>query len=131
MPESKRRTFDAAFKVAAVKRMAAGENVSELARELSVRRKLLYEWRDAVREGRPLLSAGRPRAGSPERAKRAGKSAEAKLAAAHQRIAELERKIGQQQQDLDFFKQALRQVGRSRQEKIATGVPASTPSSKR
>lgn len=131
MPESKRRTFSAAFKLAALKRMAAGENVSDLARELALRRKLLYEWRDAVREGRPLLTVGRPRKGAPVRAKRAGKGPEAKLAAARQRIADLERKIGQQQQDLDFFKQALRQVGRSRQDKVAPGVPASTPSSKR
>ena len=33
------------------------------------------------------------------------------LAAAEKRIAELERKIGQQQVELDFFQQALRQVG--------------------
>ena|SRR5690349_7932646 len=130
MPRSKRRTFSRAFKVAAVKRMAAGENVSTLARELALRRKLLYEWRDALRKGEPLRSAGRPGKAA-EKARRTAAGPEAELATARQRIAELERKVGQQQQDLDFFKQALRQVGRSRQPRTVAGAPASTPSSKR
>ena len=45
------RRFDRAFKVAALERMAAGANVSALSRELGVRRKLLYQWRDTVRRG--------------------------------------------------------------------------------
>lgn len=130
MPRSKRRRFSRAFKEAAVKRMAAGENVSTLARELALRRKLLYEWRDVLRNGGALRSAGRPRK-TAERPKRVGAGPEAELAAARQRIAELERKIGQQQHDLDFFRQALRQVGRPRQPRTAAGAPASTPSSKR
>jgi len=54
-----------AFKVAALERMAAGENVSALSRELGIRRKLLYQWRDAVRRGAiaALRGRGRPRAG--------------------------------------------------------------------
>jgi transposase len=131
MPMSKRRVFSRAFKVAAVKRMGAGENVSLLAQELSLRRKLLYEWRDALRSGGELRSPGRPGKAAAVRAKPAGASADAELAAARQRIAELERKVGQQQLDLDFFRQALRQVGRSRQPESAAGAPASTPSSKR
>jgi transposase len=53
------------------------------------------------------------------------------LARAQRRIAALERKIGQQQVDLDFFQQALRQV---RGQRLRSGVPggtASTKSSKR
>ena len=45
------RRFDRAFKLAALARMAAGENVSAVSRELGVRRKLLYQWRDTVRRG--------------------------------------------------------------------------------
>jgi hypothetical protein len=52
------------------------------------------------------------------------------LAAAEKRIAELERKIGQQQVELDFFQRALRQVGASRPIS-GPGAKASTPSSKR
>ena len=36
------RIFDREFKLAAVSRMLGGENVSALARQLGVRRKLLY-----------------------------------------------------------------------------------------
>ncbi len=43
------RVISRGFKLEAVARMDAGENVSRLARELGVRRKLLYEWRDAWR----------------------------------------------------------------------------------
>lgn len=130
MQRSQRRVFSRAFKVAAVKRMQAGENVSTLARELALRRKLLYEWRDALRGGegpRSRLQPGK-KAG---KAKSSAEPAETELAAARQRIAELERKVGQQQLDLDFFKQALRQVGGSRQPESVAGAPASTPSSRR
>jgi hypothetical protein len=45
-------------------------------------------------------------------------------------IADLERKIGRQQLELDFFKRALRQVEASRRPS-EPGATASTPSSKR
>ena len=51
MTGSAARRFDRAYKLAALARMAAGENVSALGRELGVRRKLLYQWRDTVRRG--------------------------------------------------------------------------------
>ena len=55
----------------------------------------------------------------------------AELEAARKRIAELERKVGQQQLDLDFFQRALRHVGAPRQPGIKPGVTGSTKSSKR
>jgi len=115
--------------------MLRGENVSELARELQVRRKDLYLWRDHFRAGGPeaLRGIGRPRkivvsAASPAKAAPAALS---ELDAARKRIAELERKIGQQQVDLDFFRQALRQLKGARRPSNGPGAPASTPSSKR
>jgi transposase-like protein len=45
------RVFSQAFKVTAVSRMLAGENVSALARELGVLRKDLYLWRDRFKAG--------------------------------------------------------------------------------
>src|SRR5258707_5509654 len=56
------RRFSREFKLAALARMAAGENVSALARELGVRRKYLYQWRERFRAGGPvaLRSRGRP-----------------------------------------------------------------------
>jgi transposase len=60
--KSKARVFSREFKVTALNRMAAGANVSALARELKVRRKLLYQWRDQLRAGGPALRMrGRPR----------------------------------------------------------------------
>jgi hypothetical protein len=43
----------------------------------------------------------------------------------------LERKIGQQQVELDFFRQALRQVGRKRRASDGPGAGSSTRSSRR
>jgi hypothetical protein len=49
---------------------------------------------------------------------------------APKRIAELERKVGQQQIELDFFRQALRQVKEARRPNVEPGVTGSTRSSK-
>jgi hypothetical protein len=53
------------------------------------------------------------------------------LAVAQRRIAELERKVGRQALELDFFQAALRQVGELRQPSAAPGARTSTRSSKR
>jgi len=136
------RRFDRAFKVAALARMAAGENVSALGRELGVRRKLLYRWRDTVRRGgvEALRGVGRPPGGAclaasveqPRSAAPRGVALPDELAQARERIAALERKIGQQALELDFFGQALRlmeQVGR--RPSGPPDAPASTTSSGR
>jgi transposase-like protein len=141
----KERRFSREFKLAALARMAAGENVSALARELKVRRKCLYQWRERFRAGGALAlrSRGRPtkaevlamRAGSdplPEAGATMPASAPLdELGKARRRIAELERKVGQQQVDLDFFQRALRQVGQAERPTSASGAPRSTRSSKR
>jgi transposase len=135
MSKSARRVFSRKFKLSAVNRMLRGENVSELARELQVRRKDLYLWRDHFRAGGPeaLRGIGRPRkvAVPASIAAKTTPAAASELDAARKRIAELERKIGQQQVDLDFFRQALRQLKGARRPSNGPGAPASTPSSKR
>jgi transposase-like protein len=57
------RVFSREFKLEAVRRLLAGENVSALARELEVQRNDLYVWRDRFRaEGADALRGpGRPR----------------------------------------------------------------------
>src|SRR6266536_2380533 len=114
MPKKRSRVFSRAFKLAAVHRMIAGENVSELSRELRVLRKDLYYWRSHFRAGGPeaLRGKGRPKKSAITISQPAGPLPEVEKA--RERIAELERKIGQQQVDLDFFRQALRQVGGAR-----------------
>jgi len=129
------RVFDRAFKVRTVRRMEAGENVSALARELSIRRELLYRWRDALRLGGPqaLRLRGRP-SKAEALSMAASRSVAGKandLAEARWQIEQLQRKVGQQQLDLDFFKQALRRIEASRRPNDGPGVTASSPASKR
>ena len=143
MSEEAKRRFSREYKVAAVRRMLAGENVSALARELGVRRKYLYQWRDRFRLGGAiaLRSRGRPTKAEVLAMQAPGVSSAGEtmpppappdeLAKAQRRIAELERKIGQQQLDLDFFQQALRHVRDLRQRSGAPGGTGSTRSSKR
>ena len=143
---SRERRFSREFKLSALARMEAGENVSALARELGVRRKYLYQWRERFRLGGPvaLRSRGRPtkaeqlamESAGPEALPAASPVMPAaapldELAQAQRRIAELERKIGQQQVELDFFQRALRHVREARRRSGAPGATASTRSSKR
>ena len=144
MPKRRKvaRVFSRELKLSAVRRMLAGENVSALARELGVLRKDLYVWRDRFRSGGPsaLRSKGRPRKSevegpgvthSEDGEARPGGAGDDDLAAARRQIAALERKVGQQQLELDFFRQALRHVREARRPLDGSGVTASTRSSKR
>jgi transposase len=142
MSKSSRRVFPRSFKLMAVRRMEGGTNVSELARELKVRPHMLYAWREKVRAHGPkgLRNPGRPGRAEVDRSSEV-MTEEARvqtaagppmdLALAQRRIAKLERKIGQQQVDLDFFRQALRQVRDARQPSGGRGGLGSTRSSKR
>ena len=137
MSKRRIRVFSREFKLAAVRRMLAGENVSALSRELKVLRKDLNYWRERFRSGGPEALRGR---GRPRKAAVAARSAgnsmkqaapDEQLSAARSRIAELERKIGQQQVDIDFFQEALRQTEGIRRASAEPGVTVSTRSSKR
>jgi transposase len=133
MPRKKKaRVFTREEKLAALRRMIAGENVSALARELKLRRKLLYAWLDRFRAGGPeaLRTRGRPGKADRLRAQAQAPPSEALSEQAKRRIAELERKVGQQQLELDFFRQALRQVEAKRRPKNGSGAKSSTPSSR-
>ncbi len=121
--KGKNRVFSLEFKKSVVERMLNGEGVSSLQHEQQVKRSVLYRWRDAYRrEGAEGLarSVGRP-AGIPA-APRPGVSPEGM---ATRRIAELERKIGQQAMDLEFFRKAFKRVKASRRNSTATGGTAS------
>ena len=135
------RVFSREFKLGIVRRLLAGENVSALGRELRLSRKDLYAWRDRFLAGGPQALRGR---GRPPRAVGGAPAPVTppappdppdgpgeELAAARRRVAELERKVGQQQVELDFFQQALRQVNEPRQPNTELGVRESMRSSKR
>jgi transposase-like protein len=127
------RTFPTAFKLAAIKRLQAGEAVLPLARELGVSRKILHDWRKAWDVHGPAgLNRKRGPKPGPRKlrplAKSAAKGNSGELAQARVKIAELERKIGQQAIDIDFFHKALHALDAAdRQGSIA---PASRKSSK-
>ena len=53
--------FSREFKLEALRRMEAGENVSVLARQLGVSRKSIYKWRDRYRLGGSNALRGRRR----------------------------------------------------------------------
>jgi transposase len=138
MSKKRPRVFSREFKLAAVQRILAGEPVRLLSQELKVLRKDLYAWRGLFRAGgaaalRPL---GRPRKSGARSAPVSAAGAPVEIPTseydvARRRIAELERKIGQQQVELDFFRQALRQVKEARRPSTGPGVTRSTRSSKR
>jgi len=128
------RYHNRATKLSAVARLHGGESVTALAAELGVVRRVLYHWRDAYeREGPAAFRPpGRPRKGvQGERAGGSDLGPSEVAAAAAEEIARLERKVGQQQMELDFFRKALRQVGGAQQASAAPGSARSTRSSKR
>ena|SRR5579871_794372 len=128
MSKGKRRVFSAELKLKILERMRSGESPSVLAAELGLFPGKLHEWRRVYRaNGGKFRRRGAP--GLAE-AMEAGASAD-DLETAMRRIAELERKVGQQAFELDFFKGALRRIEASRRPKDGPGATASSPRSKR
>ncbi len=131
----KHREYPTALKQAALGAGGRGERRCGGA-ELQLRGRLLYAWRDKVRKGGPaaLRGLGRPRkraaAVAGQAACEAGETGEDELARAQRRVAALERKIGQQQVDLDFFRRALRHVRERVRPSVVPGVVRSTKSSR-
>ncbi len=129
--KSKNGQYPLAFKVKAIKRVERGEGVWPVARDLGVTRKALHGWIRAFKVHGPE-GLNRKRGPKPGRRRlkavaetRPGSS----LAAAEARIAELERVIGRQQMELDFFRKALHALdGKAQQGKRP---PAFAKSSKR
>lgn len=135
------RVFSTALKAKVVRRLEAGEALAKVSRELEIARKLLYEWRSAWRR-HGVAGLNRKRGPKPGRRRRSDRppseSSTAKAGTpaieaqqAQARIAELERIIGRQQVDLDFFRKALRLIDAPQPGTPAPGAVASTRSSKR
>src|SRR5208282_5163804 len=124
-PGKSPRQFSNEFKERVVLRLEGGEKIAAVAVETGVRRKLLYQWRDAYRSmgtagfnrkrgpkpGTARVRASPGVAPSVPSSSDAGPSAATPgdaLVRAQARIGELERVIGRQQADLHFFREALR-----------------------
>ena len=106
-----RRQFTKEFKLAAVRRLEQGVSMAEAARALEVSPNVLQRWRREFRQG--------PGNASPGNGKSEG------------RIAELERKIGQQSLEIDFLKGCLQRIEEQRMLQALTGNPPSTGRSKK
>jgi transposase len=134
MSKRKRRIFSREFKLSAVQRLLAGESTKGLSGELGIPVGHLDLWCQQFRLGgaEGLRKAGRPRKQAGAGLDPLAKVRRTKdLDAARKYIAELEGKVGQQQVELDFFRQALQQVREARRPSDGLGVTASTRSSKR
>ena len=108
-----RRKFSKEFKLAAVRRIQAGEPVPYLARVLEVNPSDLYRWhREAQQLGEVAFVGAGQRQVEQDRA------------------AELERKIGQQALEIDFLRRALQHVEEQRRLRAASiGAPSTNTSS--
>ena len=122
-----KRRWSRDFKLSAIARMNEAVSVRTLADELGVRPELLYEWHRRYRSGgaSALRSSGRPSSGGTG-FEVSAPSLPTPPGAEQRRIEELERKIGQQHLDLDFFRAALQHVREARLKKGEPGGPASS-----
>jgi transposase len=108
-----RRPFTKEFKLAAVRRLEQGISIAEVARALEGNANVLHRWRREFRQGPGNAFSGNGKARWPEG-----------------RIAELERKIGQQALAIDFGKGCLQRSEQQRRRQAWTGNPRSTGRSK-
>jgi transposase-like protein len=113
----RRRKYSPEFKQAAVRRFLAGESATAIARELEIRRKFLYAWRDEGFGANAVPSRDTAGEGDPR---------QRQIAQQQQKIAELERLTGQQASQLDFFVAALRAIKESRPKKSVSSDAGST-----
>jgi transposase-like protein len=104
-----RRRFTREFKLAAIQRLEQGISIAEVARALEVNPNVLHRWRKEFRHG-----PGNAFPGHGQRRWSEG------------RIAELERKIGQQTLEIDFLKGCLQRIEEQRMLQASNGNPQST-----
>jgi transposase len=123
----KAKKYSVDFKQEAVGRMAGAASIVGLAKQLGVRRKLLYEWRDRFEaEGRSGLERRR---GRPPGSKLEELSPPAP-SAPELRIAELERLLGRKQLEVDFLRRAFEHVGGAASSHTSGGEKEPTARSK-
>jgi transposase len=90
-----RRVYSRDLKMAAMREIDGGRTISEVARQLELSPKLLERWRGEWRARRELAFPG------------VGRRGVGPGLSELQRVAELERKIGQLTMENDFLKKAL------------------------
>src|ERR1700704_6498279 len=109
-----RRQFTKEFKLAAVRRLEQGGSIAEAARALAGGPNVWRRWRREFRGGAGNVFPGN---GIPRWSEG--------------RIADLERKVGQQALEFDFLKGCLQRIEEQRMLQAVTGNPRSTERSKK
>jgi transposase len=109
-----RRVFSREFKLEAVRRLEAGGCMAQVARALEINPNTLHRWhRERQTNGENAFPGlGRRRADE-------------------DRIAELERKVGQQALEIDFLKRLLQRVEEARRLEALSGGKSSTGRSRK
>src|SRR6266516_4244576 len=108
------RKFSKEFKLAAVRRLELGVSIGEAARALEVNPNVLHRWRREFRQGPGNVFPGN-----------------GKQRWSEGRIAELERKVGQQALEIDFLKGCLQRIEEQRMLQALNGSPPSPRRSKK
>jgi transposase len=108
-----RRKFTKEMKLAAVQQLEAGSTAAEVARAFEVNANMLHRWRKEFRHG--------PRNAFPGAGKRRWDET---------KVAQLERKVGQQAVEIDFLKGCLQRLEEQRMLQALTGRPRSIATSK-
>lgn len=108
-----RRKFTPEFKLAAIEQLARGVSVAEVARAFEVNPNMLHRWRREFQES--------PATAFPGMGQRRQEA---------DRMAQLERKIGQQALEIDFLKGCLQRIEEQRRLQASMARPLSTSRSK-
>jgi transposase-like protein len=101
------RKYSPEFRRDAVEKMKTCANVTQLARELGIRRKWLYQWKDDAAGGQAAPPAGADTKGE-------------------RKVKDLEALVARQSLELDFFKGALQRIEERRRKRDETSGPGST-----
>jgi transposase-like protein len=104
-----RRKFTKEFKIAALRRLDSGISIAAVARSCEINPSLLHRWRGDFQQSPEHAFPGLGR-------KRADEN----------RVAELERKIGQQALEIDFLKRCLQRIEEQRMLQALIGKPLCT-----
>jgi transposase len=104
-----RRKFTKEFKIAALRQLDAGVSIAAIARSCEINPNVLHRWRRNFQQAPEHAFPGLGK-------KRADEN----------RVAELERKIGQQALEIDFLKRCLQRIEEQRMLQAFSGKPQST-----
>jgi len=104
-----RRKFTKEFKIAALRQLDSGVSIAAVARSCEINPSLLHRWRRDFQQSAEQAFPGLGK-------KRVDEN----------RVAELERKIGQQALEIDFLKRCLQRIEEQRMLQALTGKPLST-----